>query len=109
MDGRKFDNVTRVFAESKTRRGVLKGMAGASLAGLMAAIGVGRAGAEEKLACNTNEKCEARCGTEAAQCCNGFCVKGCGPNRSLNPRTCKCVRITRSGQLRKSGPFFCGA
>ena len=113
MDGRRFDEATKALGNPASRRGVLKGAAGGALAGLVALVGAGRAGAEERVACNSDEKCEAKCGREDALCCRprggdqGFCIRGCGPNRVLNQR-CQCVRVTDGGTF-KTGPFFCGA
>ncbi len=116
MDSRKFDEITRSLAGSKSRRGVIRGAAGAALAGLVAFRAVG-VGAQEEDAggatCNTNEKCEAKCGRESALCCNGRCIfGGCGPDRVLNPRNCKCCRVDERGRPTNTGcraPKFCGA
>ncbi len=108
MDKRKFDEITRSLGAATDRRGVLKGTAGAALAGLVGLVGAGRAGAET-VACNTDEKCEAKCGTETATCCNGRCVNGCGPRRFRHPSTCKCCKRSRSGRFNCVGPNFCGA
>ncbi len=113
MDAKKFDDVTRLLGSSMGRRGLLKGTAGAALAGVVTAARVGRAGAQEKVKCNSDEKCEAKCGREDAVCCrakgsrDAYCIRGCGPNRVLNQR-CQCVRVTDSGTY-KTGPYFCGA
>ena len=107
MDSRKFDEVVRSLGTAANRRGVLKGAAGAALAGVFGLVGARRAGAEEFVACNSTEKCEAKCGREDAVCCKGRCIRGCGPNRVLQPRTCQCLRVTDRGTY-KSGPFFCG-
>ncbi len=117
MDSRKFDEVTKSLSTAVDRRGVLKGTAGAALAGLVALVGVGRTGAQEEdsggATCNTDEKCEAKCGRESALCCNGRCIfGGCGPDRVLNPRNCKCCRVDERGRPTNTGcraPKFCGA
>ncbi len=112
MDARKFVEVTRALGSGASRRGVIKGAAGAAIAGLSALVGVQRADAA-RVACNSDEKCEAKCGREDAVCCRpsgapkAYCIRGCGPNRVLNQR-CQCVRVTDSGTY-KTGPYFCGA
>ncbi len=58
--------------------------------------------------CNTDGKCESKCGVEKATCCNGRCVRGCGPRRFRNPNTCKCCKRTRSGRFDCADPNFCG-
>ena len=108
MDGGRFDAMSKVLASGGSRRTALKALAGGALGGAFALAGL-RGTTAAVLACNSKEKCEAKCGNEFAECCNGACVGGCGPNRARNPRTCECVRITRSGKRRSSGPNFCGA
>ena len=108
MDGRTFDEVARSLGAATDRRGVLKGAAAAALAGAFGLAGFGSARAGRAVACNSNEKCEAKCGRETAVCCNGRCVRGCGPNRTMHSRTCQCVRVTDGGTY-TTGPFFCGA
>ena len=108
MDGRRFDKMSKALASGASRRSALKGLAGSALGGAFALAGL-RGTTAAVAACNTDEKCETKCGSEFAECCNGACVAGCGPNRARNPRTCECVRITRNGRRRSSGPNFCGA
>ena len=112
MDGRKFDDITQSVVQSKTRRGMIKGLVGAALAGVIAVRGAAGAGAET-VRCNSDEKCEAKCGHESAVCCNGTCVLGtCGPDRKLNPKTCTCCRVDERGRPSGSGctaPKYCGA
>ncbi len=112
MDGRRFDEVIRSLGTATDRRGVIKGTAGAALAGLVGLVGSRSAGAADTVRCNTGEKCEAKCGTEAAECCNGQCIRsGCGPDRALN-RKCECCRVDERGQPTNTGcraPKFCGA
>jgi hypothetical protein len=88
------------------RRDVLRGLF--AVAPLLA-LGSQRAMAET-VSCNSNEKCEAKCGTEHALCCNGRCIlAGCGPDRNLNLRRCQCERRTRRGKVRVTPPKYCGA
>ena len=112
MDGTKFDSVTRALATAKGRRSLIKGLAGAALAG-GAAIGGAAGAAAATVSCNTDEKCEAKCGRESALCCNGKCILGgCGPDRALNSKTCKCCRVDEQGRPTNTGctaPKYCGA
>ncbi len=119
MDDRKFDKVTKSLSAAADRRGVIKGAAGAALAGLVALVGARSAGAavtcpadRPGARCNTDEKCEAKCGRESALCCNGTCILGgCGPDRALNLRTCQCCRVDERGQPTNTGcraPKCCG-
>jgi len=112
MDGRRFDDITRSVGRFTSRREVIKGLAGTALAGVVAVRAVGGAGAAT-LSCNSNEKCEAKCGRENAICCNGKCILGgCGPDRSLNLRTCTCCRVDERGRPTNTGctaAKYCGA
>ncbi len=107
IDRRRFDEVTKFLGTGANRRSMIKGTAGAALAGVFALAGLQRTEAAQ-VSCNSKEKCEAKCGRESAECCNGTCVRGCGPNRTLHPRSCKCIRVTDGGST-KTGPFYCGA
>ena len=110
MDGRRFDDVMRSASRLKSRREVIKGLAGAALAGAVVVRGAASAGAAP-VSCNSSDKCEAKCGTEQAICCNGQCIHaGCGPDRALNQRTCQCVLTNDDPRRRKSiAPKYCGA
>jgi hypothetical protein len=68
MDGQRFDRLTREFASGTSRRSVLRGVVGSAIAGIAAAVGVGK----------------ARAGNECADFCHqlppgkrGNCVSEC--------------------------------
>jgi hypothetical protein len=68
MDGRRFDQLTRVLGSKETRRRALKMLGGSGLAVLLARLNVG----ESAAACRKRKKPCRR----AAQCCSGRCKKG---------------------------------
>ncbi len=58
MDDRRFDDLTRAISEGTSRRAMLKGVLGGSLAALLAAIGLDDADAQELEA---DASCRRRC------------------------------------------------
>lgn len=107
MDAQKFDQITKSLVAGRSRRQIIKGLAGGSLAGIVALVGV-RESKAEGVRCNNDNQCRNKCDRDSARCCNGQCVRGCGPNRTLSLQTCECLRVKDGGTFR-TGPNFCGA
>ena len=109
MDARRFDEITKSFEVAADRRGVLKGVAGAALAGLFALVGAERGSAQTGARCQHDNHCQNKCGRRGAVCCNGRCVAGCGPRRFLHEKTCKCCRTIGNQTTCNSEVHYCGA
>ena len=85
MDGHRFDELTRRFARSASRRGILKGLAG----GLAGAVGLGAVGRRAPAAAQPAPCTHGRPCTVTAQCCptevcgaGGVCQPGPGTGRA---------------------------
>jgi hypothetical protein len=106
MDERRFDNLTRIFGSTQTRRRALTMLAGGGLAALLARLDIGEVAAcrKAKKACKRDK-----------QCCSGRCKKGrCKGNGAPVGNVCEGKEIaTRCGDgcfcvLTVSGDIFCG-
>src|SRR4051794_8877408 len=86
MDHDRFDSLTRVFGSGRSRRGVLKGLTGMAVGGLLAAVGIGEAGAAPPT--GKPSKCygdHSSC-TNGKQCCSGTCTnRTCAPAVPVDP------------------------
>jgi hypothetical protein len=94
-----FDDLARTLAGRKTPRRQSLKLLGALLAnGILGAVGIGRAVAEDGAACG-GKRCKAGQG-----CCNGHCVHLCSPRLPSCPAGSVCVACA-SG----NGVFYCKA
>ena len=67
MDGDRFDALARSLATPRSRRAVVRVVAGSAAGGLLALVGAGRAGADP---CKgTGKECK-----KGIQCCSGSCA-----------------------------------
>ena len=74
MDDQRFDRLIRSLATGRSRRGVLKGMAGAGISGVLMRLGVNETGAAPAAAavmCRRNSDCPP----DANRCTKEFCDK----------------------------------
>lgn len=82
MDGNHFDDLTRAFGSSLSRRGVVKGFGAAAIGAIAAAAGWRGAGAKSKRSVGNSCKVDA-------DCASGFCVRE-RPTRKI----CHCGSAT---------------
>lgn len=75
MDDRRFDDLTRAISEGTSRRAMLKGVLGGSLAALLAAIGLGEVDAQEL---DADASCRRRCRRIKNRRRRRRCLRRCG-------------------------------
>jgi len=103
VDERQFDELSKAFASSTSRRGALKLLFATAAGGALSLVGARGAGARQcrdiGQACRSNADCCSRfCPSDTYVCscpagfeaCQGNCVPTCPGQQVLDPLTCTC-------------------
>jgi hypothetical protein len=88
-----FDEWTKTLARSTSRRDALKTLAGGTVGGLLALLGVGEAAADDTCKpagkkCNKSSQCCPTTVANARATCNGTCGFTCNPGYKLCNGSC---------------------
>jgi hypothetical protein len=99
MDGRRFDEISRSLANPRSRRGMVKGIAGGVLAGALSLVGAGDVTARKCRDAGKNCKSDTEC-----------CSRYCDPNTyscAATPPVATCDPACPPGASCLGGECFC--